>query len=96
MAKVAKLAMLELTEDELDMFTGQLDAVLDLAGQLEAFDMADVPPTAHPFGLTNVFRDDVVEQYDTDESTARDEALAAAPEIEQGRFKVPPVLGEAP
>ncbi len=91
MAKVAQLAMLELSDEELDRFTGQLDAVLDLGGRLDAFDVADVPPTAHPYGLTNVFRADTVENDDD----VRAEALAAGPEIEDGRFKVPPALGEA-
>ncbi len=95
MAKVASLALLELTDAELEEFTGQLDAVLDLAGQLEEFDVADVPPTSHPFGLVNVFRPDVVEAVAPDDHV-REEALAAGPEIEDHRFKVPPALGEAP
>lgn len=91
-AKVANLALLDLSDEELDRFTGQLDAVLDLAGQLNEFDVDDVPPTSHPFGLVNVFRADVVEA----EEDVRQAALAAGPEIEQDRFKVPPALGEAP
>jgi len=94
-AKVAELAMLEVSDADLDTFTGQLDAVLDLAGKLKEFDVDDVPPTAHPFGLTNVFRPDVVEQAE-DAEAVREEALAGGPEIEDGRFKVPPALGEAP
>jgi len=94
-AKVADLAMLELADDELDRFTGQLDAVLDLADQLDAFDLDDVPPTSHPFGLTNVFRDDVPET-DAEAEEIRRLALANGPEVEDGRFKVPPALGEAP
>lgn len=92
-AKVAKLAMLELSESDLVMFTGQLDAVLDLAGQLEAVDVRDVPPTAHPFGLTNIFRPDTVDPAAVD-GEVRGEALAGGPEIEGDRFKVPPALGE--
>ncbi len=95
MAKVAHLAMLELTDAELELFTEQLDAVLHLADQLEAFDVADVPPTAHPFGMTNVLRPDVAEQI-PDADRVRQEALDGGPEIEDGRFKVPPALGEAP
>jgi aspartyl-tRNA(Asn)/glutamyl-tRNA(Gln) amidotransferase subunit C len=94
-AKVARLAMLELSDAELDRFTGQLDAVLDLAGKLDAFDVDDVPPTAHPFGLTNVLRPDVAEPTD-DAASVRAEALQGGPEIEGDRFKVPPALGEAP
>jgi len=94
-AKVAQLAMLELTDAELQMFTVQLDAVLDLAGQLEAFDVATVPPTSHPFGLTNIFRPDTVDPSAVDDAV-RAEALAGGPEVEDDRFKVPPALGEAP
>ncbi|MDH4279309.1 MAG: Asp-tRNA(Asn)/Glu-tRNA(Gln) amidotransferase subunit GatC [Acidimicrobiia bacterium] len=94
-AKVAKLALLELSDAELATFTGQLDAVLDLAEQLNEFDIGDVPPTAHPFGLVNVFRDDVA-AIGHDAEVMREEALAAGPEVEAHQFKVPPALGEAP
>jgi aspartyl-tRNA(Asn)/glutamyl-tRNA(Gln) amidotransferase subunit C len=90
-AHVARLARLELTDDELDMFTGQLAAVLDHAADVEALDLADVPPTAHPYPLSNVLRPDEVRP-----SLDRDEVLGQAPEIEEGRFRVPPWLGEAP
>jgi aspartyl-tRNA(Asn)/glutamyl-tRNA(Gln) amidotransferase subunit C len=93
--KVAQLAMLELSDAELETFTGQLDAVLHLADQLEEFDVDDVPPTAHPFGLSNVFRADEPE-VSADAEAIRQEALAGGPEIEGDRFKVPPALGEAP
>ena len=60
-AHVARLAMLELSEDELETFTGQLGAVLEHARDVEALDIgADVPPTAHPYPLVNVLRPDVV------------------------------------
>lgn len=87
--------MLDVSDQDLDMFTGQLDAVLDLAGQLEQFDVADVPPTAHPFGLTNILRPDVADP-DLVDGAVRREALDGGPEIEGDRFKVPPALGEAP
>jgi aspartyl-tRNA(Asn)/glutamyl-tRNA(Gln) amidotransferase subunit C len=90
-AHVAKLARLHLSDEELTTFTGQLDAVLDHAADVEALDLDDVPPTSHPYPLTNVLRDDVVVP-----SLDRDEVLAQAPDVEDDRFKVPPVLGEAP
>ena len=90
-AHVAKLARLDLTEDELERFTEQLGAVLDHAADVEALDVRDVPPTSHPLPLGNVFRDDV-ERPCLD----REEVLAQAPAAEDGRFRVPPVLGEAP
>lgn len=90
-AHVARLARLELTDEELDTFTGQLAAVLEHAADVEALDVHDVPPTAHPFELANVLRAD-----ERRPSLDRDEVLAAAPAVEDRRFKVPPVLGEEP
>jgi aspartyl-tRNA(Asn)/glutamyl-tRNA(Gln) amidotransferase subunit C len=88
---VAKLARLDLTEDELELFTPQLAAVLEHAADVEALDVADVPPTAHPYPLRNVFRADELRP-----GVDRKEVLAAAPDVEDGRFKVPPILGEEP
>ena len=90
-AHVARLARLELTEEELEQFTGQLAKVLDHARDVEALDTAGVPPTAHPLPLSNVLRDDTVEP-----SLDRDEVLAAAPSVEAKQFRVPRILGEAP
>jgi aspartyl-tRNA(Asn)/glutamyl-tRNA(Gln) amidotransferase subunit C len=90
-AHVAKLARLDLTDDELDRFAVQLGAVLDHAADVEALDTAGVPPTAHPLPLQNVLRDDEVRP-----SLDRDEVLAQAPDAESGRFRVPRILGEAP
>jgi aspartyl-tRNA(Asn)/glutamyl-tRNA(Gln) amidotransferase subunit C len=90
-AHVARLARLRLTEEELDVFTDQLAKVLDHARDGEALDVDDVPETAHPYPLTNVFRSD-----ERQPCLDRDEVLAQAPEAEDGRFKVPPILGEEP
>ena len=90
-AHVAKLARLQLTDDELDTFTPQLVAILDHAADVEALDLAEVEPTSHPYPLANVWRDDVPRDAGT-----RGAVLAEAPAAEQGMFKVPPVLGEAP
>ncbi len=98
-AKVAQLALLELSDNELNTFTGQLAAVLDLADELNQFDTDNVAPTAHPFGLFNVFREDVpVDELEGGDRAAelRAEALAAGPDVEENQFKVPPALGEAP
>ena len=86
---MADLARLSLTDDELDAFTIQLADILDHAADLDALDLADVSPTAHPLPLVNVFRDDVIGP-----TSDRDEVLAAAPAVEDAQFKVPPVLGE--
>lgn len=90
-AKVAGLARLRLSQDELERFTHQLSDILDHAADLEALDMDDVEPMARPVPLANVLRPDVPA-----EPLDRDEVMAAAPAHEDGRFRVPPVLGEAP
>lgn len=90
-AHVARLARLELTDDELETFTGQLSAVLDHAADVEALDLAGEPPTDHPLPLGNVLRPDVLGP-----TLDPSEVLAAAPQVEDGRFRVPPILGEAP
>lgn len=88
---VARLARLELAEDQIETFTGQLGAILDHAEDVEALDLADVPPTSHPFELVNVLRPDEV-----GDTLSNEEALAGAPHAEDGRFRVPTILGEAP
>ena len=90
-AHVARLARLELTDEELDRVTGELAAVLEHAADVAALDTAGVPPTAHPLPLVNVLRDDV-----PGPSLDRDEVLSQAPAAEGGRFRVPRILGEAP
>jgi aspartyl-tRNA(Asn)/glutamyl-tRNA(Gln) amidotransferase subunit C len=90
-AHVARLARLQLTDDELETFTGQLARILEHEADIEALDLSDVPPTSHPFELTNVFRPD-----EPRDAGIRDAVLAEAPAAEDGMFRVPPVLGEAP
>ena len=90
-AKVAHLARLRLTDDELATYTSQLDAILDHAADVEALELDDVEPTAHPVPLRNVFRPDVVAP-----SLDRDEVLSQAPAQEADGFRVPAILGEEP
>jgi aspartyl-tRNA(Asn)/glutamyl-tRNA(Gln) amidotransferase subunit C len=90
-AHVARLARLELTDDELEAFTAQLDKVLAHAADIEALDIADVPPTSHPYPLVNVLRADAVGP-----TLDRAEVLAQAPAAEADQFRVPPILGEEP
>lgn len=90
-AKVASLARLTLTEDELATVTGQLRSILDHARDVAALDLDDVEPTSHPYPLRNVTRPDEVGPC-----LDRSEVLAEAPSTEAGMFRVPPVLGEAP
>jgi aspartyl-tRNA(Asn)/glutamyl-tRNA(Gln) amidotransferase subunit C len=89
--KVAKLARLRLTDDELHRFTDQLAAVLEHAADLETLDLDGVEPMAHPVPLTNVLRAD-----EPGTPLDRDEVLAVAPAAEAGQYRVPPVLGEEP
>ena len=90
-AHVAALARLELTDDELDLFTGQLAEVLDHAADVASLDLVGVVPTAHAMAVTNVLRpDEVVPCLD------RQEVLSQAPSVEDDRFRVPRILGEAP
>jgi aspartyl-tRNA(Asn)/glutamyl-tRNA(Gln) amidotransferase subunit C len=90
-AHVADLARLELTDEELDLFTGQLAQVLDHAADVSSLDLVGVEATAHAMAVTNVLRPDEVRPC-----LDRDEVLAQAPSVEDHRFKVPRILGEAP
>ena len=90
-AYVARLARIDLTADELDLYAGQLAAVLDHAAQVAAVDTSGVAPTAHPIPLSNVLRPD-----EPRGSLDRGEVLAQAPAVEDGRFRVPRMMGEAP
>jgi aspartyl-tRNA(Asn)/glutamyl-tRNA(Gln) amidotransferase subunit C len=87
---VARLARLELTEEEIELFRSQLDVVLERAQRIQALDLDDVPPTAHPIELTNVWRDDVVAPID-DPSAILDNA----PAVEDGRFRAPQILEDS-
>jgi aspartyl-tRNA(Asn)/glutamyl-tRNA(Gln) amidotransferase subunit C len=88
---VAMLARLALTDDEIEEFTEQLGVILEHAAQVSALDTVDVPPTAHPLPLVNVLRPDEVHS-----GVNRDEVLSQAPAAEDGQFRVPRILGEAP
>jgi aspartyl-tRNA(Asn)/glutamyl-tRNA(Gln) amidotransferase subunit C len=90
-AHVARLARLQLTEEQIDVFTPQLAAILDHAADVEALELDDVPPTAHPYPLVNVMRAD-----EPRDAGVREAVLDQAPSAEDGMFRVPPVLGEAP
>ena len=83
---VAKLARLELSEDELGLMREQLSAILEAVGKVSELDLEDVEPTAHPLDLVNVLAEDVPRP-----SLPRDEALANAPDPEDGFFGVPAV-----
>ena len=87
-AKVARLARLDLTPAEIERTTTQLADMLEHFADIDALDLDDVAPMAQPYPLDNVFREDVIAP-----GLDRDEVLAAAPEEEHGRFRVPPIIG---
>ena len=87
-AKVAKLARLSLSDDELLQATHELSDMLDHFADIDALDLDGVEPMTHPMPIANVMREDV--ELDV---LDRDEVLAAAPAAEDGRFRVPPILG---
>jgi aspartyl-tRNA(Asn)/glutamyl-tRNA(Gln) amidotransferase subunit C len=90
-AHVARLARLELSPEEVELYASQLAQVLDYAAQVAALDTAGVAPTAHPLPVRNVLRPDVAVP-----GLQRAEALSQAPEAEGGLFRVPRILGEEP
>lgn len=81
---VAGLARLDLSEDEIDRFREQLNAILEAVGKVAELDLSDVEPTAHPLDLVNAWAED-----EPRPSLSVDEALANAPDREGDFFRVP-------
>lgn len=88
-AALARLARIELTEDERAHLAPQLDVILESVAQVSEVATDDVVPTSHALPLTNVFRADEVRP-----SLDAEAALSGAPATEQERFRVPQILGE--
>jgi aspartyl-tRNA(Asn)/glutamyl-tRNA(Gln) amidotransferase subunit C len=84
---VARLARLDLSCEEKDLFTGQMDAILAYVEKLNELDTSGVIPTAHAVPMENAFRDD-----DERPSIGADNALANAPEWAEGFYRVPKVI----
>ena len=89
-AHLARLARLALTDEELDGFSSQLDAILDHVSSVQAVDVTDVAATDNPLKDVNVTRPDVEVP-----SLTQEQALAEAPRAADGRFAVPQILGES-
>lgn len=87
---VARLARLALGDEDIERFRIQLSQILDHAARVSEIAAEGLEPTSHPLPIVNVFRDDVVAACLTQE-----EALSTAPEVEDGRFKVPRIIEEA-
>ena len=88
--KVAKLSRLELTEAEIEEFTGQLSAILGYVEKMNELDTDNVEPLAHCLPISNVFRQDCVKA-----SLGTEKALANAPQRDGQFFKVPKILDDS-
>ena len=86
-AKVAALARISLSADELEQYGRELGAILEHAERVQALPTDDVPPTSHVLPMTNAFRADEVTP-----SLSRDEILEQAPDAVDGYFRVPRIL----
>ena len=82
---LARLARLSLTDDELDRLGEQLGAILEAVSKVAELDLDDVPPTAHPLDLVNVWAED-----EPRPCLPVEEALANAPDRDGNFFRVPP------
>ncbi len=83
---VAKLARLEIPEDQIESVRAELGAILEAVGKVSELDLSDVEPTSHPLDLVNAWRDD-----ESRPSLSREDALANAPDPADGAFRVPAV-----
>ena len=82
---VARLARLELREDEVERLGAQLNDILAAVSKVSELDLSEVPPTSHPLDVVNVWAED-----EPRPSLPVEEALANAPEREGSYFRVPP------
>ena len=78
-----------MTEEELDRMSTELDAIVDAVASVSEAATDDIPATSHPIPLSNVMREDVV-----GDTLTQAQALANAPDAEDGRFRVPAILDE--
>ncbi|MER3396021.1 MAG: Asp-tRNA(Asn)/Glu-tRNA(Gln) amidotransferase subunit GatB [Acidimicrobiia bacterium] len=85
--RVARLARLRLTDEEVVAFSAQLSQILKHASKIKELDTSGIPPTSHPIRLANVWREDVPHTCLSPEV-----ALSQAPHVENGMFSVPRIL----
>ena len=88
-AHLARLSRLAVTEQELDVFAGQLDVILQAVARVGEVAAADIPPTSHSVPVVNVLREDVIQPCLTPA-----QALSGAPDAFENRFRVPRILSE--
>lgn len=87
---IARLARLDLSEDERVRMQAELTQILGHAEKVQELDLDDVPPTSHSVPLRNVMRPDLVSP-----SLPQGDALSNAPTVEDGRFRVPRIIEDA-
>ena len=87
--RIAMLSRLECSDDEIEHYAKDLNRILKHIEQLDELNTDDIEPTAHALRLVNVYREDILQ-----ESLSNDQALANAPDKEQGHFKVPQIIQE--
>jgi aspartyl-tRNA(Asn)/glutamyl-tRNA(Gln) amidotransferase subunit C len=88
-ANLARLARITMSDAELDHLAGEMDVILGAVARVQEVAGSDVLPTSHPLAVNNVTREDLVLP-----SLSPSEALSGAPASDEGRFKVPQILGE--
>jgi len=88
-ANLARLARIEMTDSELDHLATEMDVILNAVARVQEVATPDIEPTSHPVPISNVTRPDVVVP-----SLTPEQALSGAPAKEDGRFRVPQILGE--
>jgi aspartyl-tRNA(Asn)/glutamyl-tRNA(Gln) amidotransferase subunit C len=82
--KLARLARLDLTDEEVEAFRKELSAILEYVAQLNDADVAGLEPTTQVTGLKNIMREDQVADY----AVSRDDLLRLAPKTQDGQIKV--------
>jgi aspartyl-tRNA(Asn)/glutamyl-tRNA(Gln) amidotransferase subunit C len=88
-AHLARLSRLALADEELDHFAAQLDVIIGAVARVAEVAADDIPPSSHALPITNVYRPDEIRP-----SLTPEQALSGAPAVEDGRFRVPRILGE--
>ena len=82
---VARLARLELSDDEVAKFQEQLSDILEAVSKVSELDLSGVPPTAHPLQIANAWAED-----EPRPCLSHEEAFANAPDVEDDHFRTPP------
>lgn len=87
--KLARLARLELSDEEIKLFQGEISSILDYVEQLQKVDVTGVEPTSQVTGLVNVMRPDVIKDY----GPSSEDLLKNVPQVEARHIKTRRILG---